>query len=62
MSVGENTSVFSDGRGFAKEVAGAGVAESRRNTNYNTLRAMALNLLDALFQSLNSIKSGNEVC
>lgn len=37
-------------------------AEPTRNTNYNALRTMALNLLDALFRSLNSIKSGNEVC
>lgn len=33
-----------------------------RNTNYNASRTMPLNLLDALFRSLNSIKSGNEVC
>lgn len=37
-------------------------AEPTWNTNYNALRTIALNLLDALFRSLNGIKSGNEVC
>lgn len=68
----ENTSVFSDfpptrwlrirKRDAKRWAKSRRVAEPRRNTNYDALRAMALNLLDALFQSLNSIKSGNEVC
>lgn len=52
------------GREWDRERGGKGgkPAEPTRNTNYNALRTIALNLLDALFRSLNGIKSGNEVC
>jgi len=56
-------SSFRAARGGARaETRGAPREGLTRNTNYNASRTMPLNLLDALFRSLNSIKSGNEVC
>lgn len=62
---GEETRLAGRRKGVRAYAEGRGRqagAEPTRNTNYNALRTMALNLLDALFRSLNSIKSGNEVC